>query len=527
MARSRALVVLVAVLTAASAVSLALPQRAPAAFAAPQPLAGARLRAMRGPINKPIPVEIPARFRAGLPGTTVPAPTAVPGAESTPAYDVFQAPSGMAIDAAEPSIGVNWNTGNIMFQAYVETTRVSIDESVPPVATWTDVTAPNQVISLDPILFTDPVTGQTAVSQLVSTLYAGIGGCSFSAVTGDDGENWTVSEGCGPPGTNDHQSIGGGPYADPANAGSGYPHSMYYCGQNGFFANCSLSTDGGVTYGAAAPMYTDAGQPQVDSRTPGATCLGLHGHIKVGPDGTAYLPNVACGKVALNNRLQGVVVSEDDGATWEARTVPGAFYNDFKSDPSVAIATDNTVYLSYEEKQGGIRVVVSNDHGRTWTTPFDVGAALGVQQGVFPAAVAGDGDRAAVAFLGTTTKGVAPNFYEASNFTGVWHLYVATTYDRGATWTTVDVTPNDPVQRGCVYWGNGNCPSQQRNLLDFMDAAIDKIGRVVVGYADGCLGPCVGGGANTREDFGAIARQARGRSLFSAYDAMFDPPPAP
>jgi hypothetical protein len=478
---------------------------------------------MKAPIGRAIPVDIPAAFRAGLPGQTVPAPAPQPGAESTPAFDVFVPPSGMAVDAAEPSIGVNWNTGNIMFQAYVETTRVSIDESTPPVATWTDVTAPNQVLSMDPILFTDPVTGQTAVSQLVSTLYAGVGGCSLSAVTGDDGENWTVSEGCGPPGTNDHQTIGGGAYADPTNAGATYPHSMYYCGQNGYFANCSLSTDGGVTYGPAAPMYTDAGRPAVDGKTPGVTCFGLHGHIKVGPDGTAYLPNIGCGKVALQNRLQGVVVSEDDGQTWEARTVAGAFYNDFKSDPSVAIGSDNTVYLSYEEKAGGVKVVVSTDHGKHFTEPIDLGASIGVQQGVFPAAVAGDGDRAAVAFVGTTTKGVAPNFYEASNFAGEWHLYIATTYDRGATWTTVDATPNDPVQRGCIWWGNGNCPDTQRNLLDFIDASIDKFGRVVVGYADGCIGACVQGGANTQEDIGAIARQARGLSLFSAYDGMFTP----
>ncbi|NUQ99228.1 MAG: hypothetical protein HOY79_22650 [Streptomyces sp.] len=39
---------------------------------------------------------------------------------------------------------------------------------------------------------------------------------------------------------------------------------------------------------------------------------------------------------------------------------------------------------------------------------------------------AGDDNRAAFAFLGTTTGG---NYPDTDNFKGVWHLYVATTYD--------------------------------------------------------------------------------------------------
>ena len=45
--------------------------------------------------------------------------------------------------------------------------------------------------------------------------------------------------------------------------------------------------------------------------------------------------------------------------------------------------------------------------------------------------VAGDADRAAFAFLGTTTGG---NYQDAGQLPGVWHLYVAHTYDGGVTW---------------------------------------------------------------------------------------------
>jgi hypothetical protein len=47
-------------------------------------------------------------------------------------------------------------------------------------------------------------------------------------------------------------------------------------------------------------------------------CGGLHGHIKVAPDGTIYVPNRSCGGG------QGVIVSEDNGLTFAVRIVPEA-----------------------------------------------------------------------------------------------------------------------------------------------------------------------------------------------------------
>jgi hypothetical protein len=132
--------------------------------------------------------------------------------------------------------------------------------------------------------------------------------------------------------------------------------------------------------------------------------------------------------------------------------------------------------------------------------------------------VAGDANRAAYAFLGSTTAGD----YQAASFTGEWHLYVAYTYDGGASWTTVDATPTDPVQRGCIWLQGGS--NVCRNLLDFMDATVDKQGRVLVGYADGCTAACVNDrSVNTHTTIGTIARQSGGLGLFAAYD----PPTVP
>src|SRR5207249_1067734 len=71
-----------------------------------------------------------------------------------------------------------------------------------------------------------------------------------------------------------------------------------------------------------------------------------------------------------------------------------------------------------------------------------------------------------------------------ADFHGTWFLYVSFTYDGGRTWHTVNATPGDPVQRGCIW--NGGLSSPCRNLLDFNDMTVDKDGRVVVAFTDGC-----------------------------------------
>jgi hypothetical protein len=419
----------------------------------------------------------------------------------------YAAPGGLGTDAGEPSIGVDWKTGNVMYQAGLQTLRVGFDDGVAPAAaSWVNATPATSRETFDPILFTDSATGRTVVSQLISSLVVPGGGCSLSSTSDDDGATWIPATGCGAPGAYDHQSVGGGPFAAPIPRGVN-EHAMYYCGQSGLFANCALSLDGGQTYGAGVPLYSSTATPVT------ARCQGLHGHVKVGPDGTAYVPNFDCG-----GSMQAAVVSRDNGLTWKANPIPDSEYNGFRSDPSIGIGSDNTVYFAYESPEGPVKVAVSQDHGTTWTSSVDLATPAGVSYAIFPAVVAGDGDRAAVAFLGASLPTTLAKDYESSAYAGAWHLYVSMTYDRGATWTTTDVTPSDPVQRGCVWWGNGTCPSAHRNLLDFMDATLDSHGRVLVGYADGCIRSCVTGTNNTNSKLATIARQTSGKTLFAAFD---------
>src|SRR4029077_12754161 len=117
-----------------------------------------------------------------------------------------------------------------------------------------------------------------------------------------------------------------------------------------------------------------------------------------------------------------------------------------------------------------------------------------------------------------------PGDAQSADFLGVWHLYIAFTYDTGRTWTTVDATPSDPVQRGCIWNGGGSNPC--RNLLDFNDITVAKTGRVLIGYADGFTGTWLTdttqnaslGPASAQDALATIARQVGGRGLFAAFD---------
>ncbi|MCI0413809.1 glycoside hydrolase [bacterium] len=465
----------------------------------------------------------------------------------TPRFFNYAAPPGLADDAGEPTLGINWNTEKIFggipnggtvnfFGGFLpHMLRVIFDDTTSP-ATVTWETAPLTLANAprvfgDPILFTDPVKGRTFVSQLIGLTPLG----STTEWTDDDGRTgFLPSEGSGLPSNIDHQTFGGGPFHEPIPTGVNplYGHAVYYCSQSVAEAGCSLSVDGGITFLPFVPMYTSA------------DCAGLHGHIKVGPDGTVYVPNKGCGPEGEGqlddplfhaNGRQAVIVSEDNGLTWDIRMVPTADTSS-ERDPSVAVARDSkTLYFAYQAKNGHQHVAVSHDKGLTWPAELDVdvGAQLGIENSQFPAAVAGDPERAAVAFFGTKTPGTD---YDQAAFSGVWYLYVATTLDGGKTWVTQNVTPGDPIQRGGIC-DSGGC----RNLLDFFDAGIDKEGRVLIAYDDGCISEgCISGqrsyGMNASNDFTAravIARQASGKRMFPEFDFMAGddinpaPPPPP
>ncbi|HEY6139095.1 MAG TPA: sialidase family protein [Thermoanaerobaculia bacterium] len=449
--------------------------------------------------------------------------TSVP--PGTPRFFNYAAPSGWGEYAGEPGVGVNRKTEKVFggipnggtvnyyggFLPYMLSVTFD-DRTAPAAATWKQV--PLTMAALprvygDPYLFTDRDTGRTFVTQELALTPLG----STMEFTDNDNAPFTPSTGSGAPSGVDHETIGGGPYHAPIPTGVNplYPNGVWYCSQSIADAVCSISLDGGITFGPAVPLYT------------AADCAGIHGHIKIGRDGTAYVPNRGCGGDAPFHSdpaaRQALVVSENNGLTWTVHQVPFATSKGNR-DPSVAVADDGTVYFAWQALDGHSHVAVSHDKGVTWAHDTDLGAALGIQNSLFHAAVAGDGNRAAVAFFGTTTGG---DNYNAADFTGTWYLFISTTLDGGVTWVTQNATPGDPIQRGGIC-DSGTC----RNLLDFFDATIDKEGRVVVGYDDGCVGPgCISGsrsygmiGSNDFTAKAVIARQASGKRMYAQFDSM-------
>ncbi|TJY56657.1 hypothetical protein E4T66_19025 [Sinimarinibacterium sp. CAU 1509] len=425
-----------------------------------------------------------------------------------PRFAYHQSPNGLADGAGEPTIGFNPLTGRAMFIAALETDRVTfaensgeLDAAGNPLpdscdATWEDVSYPLAVNTLDPILETNQDSGRTFSSQLT-------GANSLFAYTDDDGETWTPGQ-IGPPnGGVDHQTVGTGPYSEEF-VGLRNPdgYAVYYCSQSTAVAFCARSDDGGQTFGPGVPIF----EPALDCE--GGTIGALHGHVQVAPDGTVYVPFGSCGGT------QAVTVSSDSGVTWTVRQIPQSEPGD---DPGVGIAADGTAYFCYINGTGSPHVTISHDKGETWVNDYDIGARVGIKHAVFPTATAGDADRAACAFIGTRDEGNP----ESLDFEGVWYPYVATTYDSGQSWHTVNVSPTDPVQGAGGICLSGTTCGSNRNLLDFNDIIKDDHGRVLFGFSDGCIGACIlDPSKNSFTDDGVIVRQQGGRSLFAAFDPV-------
>lgn len=475
------------------------------------------------------------------------------GTCALPTYDNYQPPVNTPgtttpyprrNSAGEPSIGINWNTGNVMTMHRLLASRTTFDDSTSPPNPaentghkWFPRPMPFVVTGLDPIGFTDVVTGRSLFGELSGTFTNGI--------ASDDDLSTFVSlptQGISPTNSIDHQTIGGGPPSPTAPAGrqptGAYPHMVYYAAQDIAVATVSASVDGGITYLPAVPAYNLT------------QCGGLHGHIKVAPDGTVYLPNKGCGGKT------GVAVSTDNGLTWTVRTIPSSTAG--RTDPSVGIGSGGRIYVGYAGGDNRPHVAVSDDKGLTWRNDFDLGlsdfdpgpgVSPPITASVFPQVVAGDNNRAAVFFLGTTSTnpGNPVGDDTGTAFAGTWYPYIATTCDGGASWSVVraDNDPlfpgvSNPVQQGVVCTNGTTCPAGTRNLLDFNEIVVDSRGRVHAAYADGCN---TGHSCMTQPDNSptlttktqneasarmTIIRQRGGVRLFGAFDAGGPtPPPLP
>ena len=470
------------------------------------------------------PAAISATVTASL--VTGPAPTGGGTvALGGPTFASYTPPAGTttrANNVSEPTMGVNMATNKAYMLFTLDVLEATFDDTTTPATpSWRNLGTGGAPTTADPFMTMDqlPLPDGTANGRVwIAQLLAASSYMAFNDSAGTS-STWTRSlTGPGQVHGVDNQSIAAGPYpgnAKPSTArpGADYPHALYYCSHEAVNAFCSRSDDGGLTFNTSKPIFE-----LLDG-------CGNHGHVKVGADGTVYVP--------MNNSCQGhqgVSLSIDAGETWHYIQVPGTVNG--RWDSSIAIASDGkTIYYGYGELGDDRPMIIKGTLDKSdpahptvvWQEPaVDVGAPAGLQNIVFSAVVAGDADRAAFAFHGTTTEGDSGDMATFPS-DAEWYLYVATTFDGGRTWNLRNATPNDPTQKGSICDKGTTCDNtpDDRNLLDFMDADIDGQGRVIVGYADGCVDACVTGGPNTFSKRGYLSRQASGQRMF----ARFDPPP--
>src|SRR5438477_10508626 len=472
------------------------------------------------PTQEVVHVKIELLPGSGPPGSPL-FGTADPTTPGVPRYQVFTAPAGSSAESSqgEFNIGFNPHTGRIMLMNIGPVWRLTPGDAQTPAkpecceGLWEDKSANSTNIGVDPILWTDQRTGRTLISNSTA------GANAVYAYSDNDGDLW-VEGGFSPPnGGADHETLGSGPYplvaglANPLANQANQGQAVYYCSQAIVGpAACQRSDTLGDSYGPGVMAYTG------NSLT---NCHGLHGHVRVAKDGSVWLPVNHCGGT------QGGAVSTDAGITWKEFIVSGSVSQPEGADPSVALDSDSTVYYAYVNNEpvapgsppeGHAHVKVTKDHALTWINDFDLGASHGIRNAVEIEAIGGTSGRAAVGFLGTNVNGD----YQANEFPGKWYAFISMTYNGGKTWTTVNATPNDPVQSMTGVWQQGG-GHDDRNLLDFNEITVDNRGRVLYGYSDGCASQkCLVEGTNDYTANMRVARQSGGKSLFDFMDGTAD-----
>src|SRR6185436_16969588 len=166
-----------------------------------------------------------------------------PTAPGVPRYHVFEAPDAANPSQGEFNIGFNPHTGRIMVMNNGAVWRLTPGEIQVPAkpecceALWEDRSTSSANVGLDPILWTDQLTGRTFVSNSTA------GANAVYAYSDSDGDpsttqptGWTEFGIGAPNGGADHETIGSGPYPAPLNVALTTPqnqgHAAYYCSQD-------------------------------------------------------------------------------------------------------------------------------------------------------------------------------------------------------------------------------------------------------------------------------------------------------
>lgn len=403
-------------------------------------------------------------------------------------------------EAAEPTVAV-LNDGSAFFAAgtfdgppYAGSTRLarteifaSFDGGVKWESVQSEIAGQDESPqTLDPYVYADPVGGRVFSVDLYT-----VSG-SYLLWTDDKGKTWSRNPLASAGWSVDHQTLYSGPPPEGVET-DGYPSVLYYCTNWVAKASCSRSMDGGV-------VWNPTGEPAFYGEDPGAGgfCGGLHGHAEVDSKGRLFLPKGHC-------QRPWVAMSEDMGESWTR--VQAAKYPR-TAGPHIEIATDSedNVYLVWWSRRRQLPfLVISKDHGKTWTKPRLI-APPGVKHTNFPVIAAGDRGRIAVLFPGTTQEkedGLRP-----------WNDYIVMSTNalsKNPLFVSTTINPiKDPVHRG-------NCNGRCGGMFDFLDLFVSPHDGSLWGAAsDTCVAECVNGIPQPkRVGDGVAVKQISGPSLWA------------
>jgi hypothetical protein len=299
----------------------------------------------------------------------------------------------------------------------------------------------------------------------------------------------------------------------------------------------TASHDGGKTFGL--PVDIAAASPQSAAYT---FCNSIPGGLKIVQSGphagriyAAWLagdpvtnPATGCNLTQLDTfHTIWIAWSDDKGATWTSQLVyDGGFGHDASAlFADLTLDSAGNPYVAFGDNIGDewdMWVEASFDGAKTWNgksdgtgVPYKVNADTGTH--FFPAIAAGAPGHVDVAWIGTPTKIDTLPYGKPSPGGGAdakWYLFTAQSADvdgGSPTWTQTQVTP-DPIHVGDVCTLGIFCvsPDSNRDLLDFIDLAVDPAGMAHVAFTQ-----------DTPTANGIYAANQTGG------DSVFPPPPAP
>jgi BNR/Asp-box repeat len=244
---------------------------------------------------------------------------------------------------------------------------------------------------------TGPVRNETGLPQ-INPLAQGAGFYLAAAQgfqvysSSDDGLTWTTADYSTAP-TGDWEKLAVGP-PPAASTGAaqpvGYPDIVYLCANSPLEVSgpgrlCYKSLDGGRT-------FSIAGYTSPSASNPPDICPPLNFDPPVVDSTGALYQPVTC------QRADYVAVSRDEGSTYTWIPVPSAPTGNVDSGPYLQLAVDDADNLYGLEQMGSlIDLIVSRDHGQTWSPPIMV-AGPGLTNVDLPALSAGAAGHVAITY---------------------------------------------------------------------------------------------------------------------------------